>query len=377
MKHSFGGAAIVGCAMMAGSVHAQTTVTLYGIADANVRADHTSIGTLKSVGSGGEQQSRWGLRGSEDLGGGLKAIFNFEQGIDLGDNSDPQGNVTRTTPSSPVSSTGSRTFGRRAIVGLSDATWGEVRFGRDMTPYYLTWTAADPWGGGTVSSGYDYAIGNVSRFDNAIGYTSPTLAGFKGSVLLRTGEATATTAAAGGPLDGGDALSASLTYANGPVFAGASYLAVRPSAAASLRITRSGNLVATYDLGVVKLHALGFYTNAFNSNRYFTYAFGVTVPIHAFKLIAVAARVDNRDAKGVLDAAGQPAHFDDANVFGIGTRYTLSNRTDLYLAAARIVNGGNAAFVLMDNSNTGLYTTANTSPGSNPWSMQFGIQHKF
>src|SRR5580692_9879018 len=78
---------------LAGGAQAQTSVTLYGIGDGNLRFDHTNIGTLKSVGSGGESGSRWGLRGSEDLGGGLKANFIFEQGFDLGDNSVPQNGV--------------------------------------------------------------------------------------------------------------------------------------------------------------------------------------------------------------------------------------------------------------------------------------------
>src|SRR6201989_3008251 len=88
-------------ALSATGAYAQTTVTLYGIADGNVRFDHTAIGTLKSLGSGGEAASGWGLRGTEDLGGGLKAIFNFEQDLDIGDNSAPQGNITPTTPTSP------------------------------------------------------------------------------------------------------------------------------------------------------------------------------------------------------------------------------------------------------------------------------------
>ncbi len=71
---------------------AQTSVVLYGIADGDLRLDHTGIGTLKSIGSGASSGSRWGLRGTEDLGGGLKASFNLEQGFDLSDNSVTQGN---------------------------------------------------------------------------------------------------------------------------------------------------------------------------------------------------------------------------------------------------------------------------------------------
>ena len=117
--------------LVAGAAQAQTTVTLYGIADGDLRVDHTAIGTLKSLGSGGEASSRWGLRGTEDLGNGMKAVFNVEQDFDLSDKSAPQGNIAPTTPTSPTSSTGSRLFGRRAIVGLNVATFGEVRVGRE------------------------------------------------------------------------------------------------------------------------------------------------------------------------------------------------------------------------------------------------------
>ena len=91
MKKLVMAAAVLGA--FAGTAQAQTSVTLYGIADGDLRLDHTNIGTLKSVGSGGESGSRWGIRGSEDLGGGLKANFIFEQGIDITDNSVPQGNI--------------------------------------------------------------------------------------------------------------------------------------------------------------------------------------------------------------------------------------------------------------------------------------------
>ena len=133
--------------MFAGAAHAQTAVTLYGIADGDFRVDHTSIGTLKSVGSGGESGTRWGLRGTEDLGDGLKATFNFEQGFDLSDNSVTQGNITPTTPTSPTSSTGSRLFSRTATVGLNSTAFGEGRFGRAYTPFYVLWTSIDPMGG--------------------------------------------------------------------------------------------------------------------------------------------------------------------------------------------------------------------------------------
>jgi predicted porin len=131
MKKLVMAAAVLGA--FAGTAQAQTSVTLYGIADGDVRFDHTNLGTLKSLDSGGESGSRWGIRGTEDLGGGLKANFIFEQGFDLSDNSVAQGSVGggasagfggsstqnhgNGTPGNTVGS--SRLFGRISTVGLS------------------------------------------------------------------------------------------------------------------------------------------------------------------------------------------------------------------------------------------------------------------
>src|ERR1700755_2713127 len=137
MKKLVMAAAVIGA--FAGAAQAQTSVTLYGIADGDLRFDHTNLGTLKSIGSGGESGSRWGIRGTEDLGGGLKANFIFEQGFQLDDNSVAQGGVgggasagfggTSTAPHNGVNGS-SRLFSRIATVGLSSDSWGEIRFGR-------------------------------------------------------------------------------------------------------------------------------------------------------------------------------------------------------------------------------------------------------
>ena len=64
-------------------------------------------------------------------------------------------------------------------------------------------------------------------------------------------------------------------------------------------------------------------------------------------------------------------------MFGVGATYAFSKRTDLYLAASRIVNGAAVAFVIGDMSDDGLYTSRNVPAGFNPWSAQVGIRHKF
>ena len=349
---------------------AQTTVTLYGIADGDVRVDHTALGNLKSVGSGGEASSRWGLRGTEDLGNGVEAVFNFEQDFDITDNSAPQGNIGGTTPTSPTSSTGSRLFGRRAIVGINIATVGEVRIGREYTPLYQTWATADPFAAGTVGRGTNYAIGSVTRFDNTVNYESPSVYGFQVKAQYRPGESTTDSVAAGAVKNGGNGGGASLTYAQGPIYAGVGYLDTHN--ALDNNTTRAATAAVVYDLSFLKLHGLYFYTKNGTTTKAQAYSFGVTVPIQAFKLIGVAARIDNK-----YDTNGNPMQFNDANFFGLGTTYAFSKRTDVYLVGSKFVNQNGAQFLIGDNSNNGLFNTTNVPAGFNPWSAQIGVRHLF
>ena len=95
-------AALIGIAF-AGVAQAQTAsasnnVVLYGIVDGGLRWDRTNVGTLSSVSGGGASGSRFGVRGTEDLGRGLKANFVLEQGLDISDGTVPQGDATGLTP---------------------------------------------------------------------------------------------------------------------------------------------------------------------------------------------------------------------------------------------------------------------------------------
>ncbi len=366
-------AASVG-ALFASVAQAQTSVTLYGIADGDIRVDHTSIGTLKSVGSGGESGSRWGIRGTEDLGGGLRAMFIFEQGIDLSDNSSPQGNVGGTTPNSPVSSSGSRLFSRTAVVGIGSAAAGELRVGRAYTPLYVAWSAIDPMGGGLVGQAQNYAVGNVTRFDNGIYYDTPKFYGFQVTAAYRLGESSTNSVASGSTKNGGNAGNAVLTYAAGPVLASYSFLSTKN--ALDNNTTRSQFAGAVYDLKVVKLHGLFFDTKNDTNTRLRSYGLGVTVPIQSFNLFAQVARIDNRYSQNNSTLSG-----DDAIFFGLGANYSFSKRTDIYTSWGKFKNKNNAVNVLTDASNAGLFTTtgalANITPGFDPYSAQIGIRHKF
>lgn len=133
-------------ASFAVAAHAQSSVTLYGVLDAglsyqsNVNAGTNQAPDGKSLwraGSVGVQQSYWGLRGSEDLGGGLKAIFTLESGFNLGN-----GGFANNGKNSVM-------FNRQAFVGLSSG-YGTVTLGRqyDAAQDYLApLTATGTWGG--------------------------------------------------------------------------------------------------------------------------------------------------------------------------------------------------------------------------------------
>ncbi len=100
----------------AGAAHAQNSVTLYGLIDAGITYTNNQSGSKNVQATSGQVNgSRWGLRGSEDLGGGLKAIFTLENGFNIDTGKFGQNGAE---------------FGRQAFVGLSSNQYGAVTLGR-------------------------------------------------------------------------------------------------------------------------------------------------------------------------------------------------------------------------------------------------------
>ena len=436
MKKLVMAAAVLGA--FAGTAQAQTSVTLYGIADGDLRFDHTNIGTLKSVDSGGESGSRWGIRGSEDLGGGMKANFIFEQGIDITDNSVPQGSIGGGasggfggSSTQPHSSSGSRFFGRTSTVGLSGA-FGEVRFGRGYNPIFLVQATADPFGAGFVGQVSNLYVNNFIRNDNAVYYDTPRFAGVQLSGVYQFGEsATNSTAlaATGQAKRGNDRYGAGITYANGPIYAGAGYEQIKSNL--DLYRARTFDVAGTYDFGFMKLHAIYWRTKNDNPNnvagiynpvtgavvgpafgstvslKSHTISGGVTVPFGAWTFLGQYSYLKDTSHSNVFNTdLGSPT----AKNIGLGARYSLSKRTIFYVGFSRInlKNGsaGNAYqntagqnfLGIADASNSGLYNVGNlygsqagltgnaarvaasgvaVNQNVNPYSYQFGIRHSF
>lgn len=169
MKRTFASlAALTAMASVSGIAHAQSTVTLYGLIDEGLDYTNNVGGHHQFVMSSGDAQgSRWGMRGSEDLGGGLKAIFTLESGLNVNNGKlGQEGQI----------------FGRQAYVGLSSAPVGAVTFGRQydsLVEYLAGLTVNGNWGGGVFAHPYDNDnTSNTFRLNNAVQYNSAVFGGF-------------------------------------------------------------------------------------------------------------------------------------------------------------------------------------------------------
>ncbi|MFM0053745.1 porin [Caballeronia grimmiae] len=211
MKKTLMVAALSG--VFATAAHAQSSVTLYGLIDAGITYTNNNMTTFGGPGhsnwkatSGSVNGSRWGLRGSEDLGGGLKAIFTLENGFNIMNGTNNQGG---------------REFGRQAFVGLSSNQFGAVTLGRQydsvvdfIGPLALTGTQ---YGGTQFAHPFDNDnLDNTFRVDNSVKYTSANYAGFKfGAMYGFSNQA--------GGFANNRAYSAGLSYNYGPLNVAGAY----------------------------------------------------------------------------------------------------------------------------------------------------------
>ena len=160
---------------LAGLAHAQSSVNLYGLIDGGLTYTNNQItGTGGGhsnwqMTSGSAQSSRWGLRGAEDLGAGLKAVFKLESGFNLNNGQYSSSN---------------RIFNRQAYVGLSSRDYGSLTLGRQtdgmvdfVAPLSLTGTE---FGGTPFAHPFDIDNLNDSfQINNSVKYMSPEFAGVR------------------------------------------------------------------------------------------------------------------------------------------------------------------------------------------------------
>jgi len=251
MKKSLLAVALLGA--FAGVAHAQTAVQIYGTVDAGVtkRTDQT-------LAIGKRANNTLGFKGTEDLGNGLKALFQLEIRYepDTGTIEQGAGGIQR-----PL-------FQGQSRVGLQ-GDFGMIRLGRGLTAFQETSTAFEPWHGLPTPAGFQtdlqvagytsdplgYPGNSTNRFSNAIFYNSPEVAGFQLNTTIGMKEALGGpyigkgTAAAPQYVTGKEAstlpYSVTATYKNGP---GALYIANERNAVESRLWSIGASVMTTPDL---------------------------------------------------------------------------------------------------------------------------------
>ncbi|WP_394791094.1 porin [Rhodoferax sp.] len=307
-----------------GAAMAQSSVTLYGIVDVNLQSAKSDGLRQTKVDSGGVSGSRFGLKGTEDLGGGLKALFVLENGFNADNGSN------RTAGS---------IFDREAYVGFSGG-FGEVRIGNSNTAYDDVSISTDPVFDSILSpANLIWAQSYNSRPGNTIYYTSPSFAGFTVTGSYSLGEnKTATTSAKG-------VAAANVQYTGGPVFFSVAYqesqkadAAYNTALATYTATPTTANLAAvnaaaspshkdtlvqgSYDFGVAKLLAAYNRNVAADDTKSNQYQIGVDVPVGA-ALVVSGGFAYSKDKLNGVDG-------DKRTAVGIGASYSLSKRTSIY-----------------------------------------------
>lgn len=351
-----------------GAAMAQSTFTLYGVADANLEnvkggsgataaaanAPKTSVTRLSS---GGWNGSRWGLRGSEDLGNGLKAVFTLESGFAIDDGTSAQGG---------------RLFGRQAFVGL-EGDFGSARLGRQYSPIGNVADLVGTKNYDVLSVAKTKAASDVYRSDNAINYKSPSFAGFtaEGQYSFNFNGAEVPGAKVGRQfgLNG--------IYTNGPITAGVGFVQIQDVAAAVAGDQKRNEVlfVGGYDFGMAKVMAYHSQTElgaAATKAAEKMKIFGVSAafPFGAFTVTPGFALA--KDTTGVAERVNNVATAkDDAKIFTLQGIYDLSKRTAVYSNLTMVDNSAGA--------NVGFSTASGNVPNLDQKStgLQVGVRHRF
>lgn len=315
---------------ISGAAFAQSSVTLYGVVDLGLQSSKATIGTATykqtAMANGVQSGGRIGFKGTEDLGGGLKANFVVENGI---------------TPDESTTAFG--TSNRQSFVNL-EGGFGTVALGRQYTLHHSNQGAGDVVGNISLA-GYLGGMDSLVRQSNAVTYTSPSFSGVTVAAQMGFGE-TITSATTTEKANEQTALS--VAYAAGPLTAGLAYETVKngkvtnmsflgqyvdgsgavPAAGASASSydkRKAMNISATYDLGMAKI---GFVNN--NTK----WEAGADTTKWAANTLSVAAPFGAVTAFGSFGAgkfkANDGSTITKASAYQLGASYAMSKRTNVY-----------------------------------------------
>ncbi len=356
MKKSMLALAVLGS--FASVAAAQSSVTLFGVVDLSLLSVKNSSGSQKLMRNDSYNSNRLGFRGTEDLGGGLKANFWLEAGMenDVGNAGGLAANPQ------PAVSGGTKFFGRRSYVSLEGA-FGEVRLGREYTPQFWNTTIFDAFGTNGPGSlfnvsngltGLGTGAGTFVRADNMIVYGLPTnLGGLYGQVGVSAGENSTTTNSYN------KHSSFRVGYAAGPINVSVAAGTTKVGGGATFKMANVG---LSYNMGFAKFSGLINTTKASATGRKETLThLGMNMPLGQSEIRAGITRSDN---------SGTGFTTVDATQLAVGYVYNLSKRTALYTDFSRISNKAGANFTV---SRTG----APNALGASSRGIDFGVRHAF
>jgi predicted porin len=343
------------CALsFSGAASAQSSITLYGIVDAGIEyVNHASPdGGATRLVSGAKNTSRWGLRGVEELGGGLKAVFQLESGINIVDGRLDDGPDAL--------------FGRRATVGL-ESRFGRLTMGRMYTTTYDYLLPFDPMG---YAQNYSWATSSTAtggrkdamftRASNAVRYDGE-FGGVKLGGMFAFGNVA-------GDFNASSKYAAAAGYGSGPFAVVATFDRQRGarnsvSPADTTDYIQGIHAGISYDFGAAKAMAgyrnyrRTFTTGAATLQSDIAWLGGSYAFTPSFTLIGA---VYHQNIKGGSDA--------DPTLVSLRAQYALSKRTTLYLS------GG---YAMADNDQNVSVSRDMIGVADTQVGVTAGLQHRF
>ncbi len=350
-------------AMVAGTAQAQSSVTVYGIIDtgynsvetttsAGVKTDTTQVRT-----NGEASTSRFGLRGTEDLGGGVKANFVIESNI---------GNTNANNTAS-FTNLGDRAF----WAGLEDAKLGQLRLGLQDSTVRSNWLAHDQLAAanvvgnlahnqagpanGSASTATNLAAGSHSALNTAVNYLSPRINGVQLTLGVTQSEVDASNA---NKVKTGSGSQVGLSYVAGKFSAGVAYVesttasnavayvaantsddstantAGTEDIAAARTKNKETSAAASYDLGVAKVAYIYNKRDSQNSLATTDWATNIDRTSHSFSAsVPVGAKTVLRAGYGFGELRQGATSNYNADIKGMqaAVNYNLSKRTTAYV----------------------------------------------
>lgn len=277
---------------------AQSSVTFYGRMDASVGSTKLNGTSTSQLYSGNLTSSRWGIRGSEDLGGGLKAMFQLEAAIDA--------DVGATTP-----------FSRQSWVGLGGG-FGTARFGKADSIYKDIYDLGN-WYNIAADSEFNSAkeayraglAAYVARPTNQIRYDTPNFGGFSAGLTYAMDEKVAGTPRI---------VALGARYRSGPLDIGIAHQDENQPLAINDR--KHSTFSGTYDFGAARVSAQYQNVRAGDHRKDNEYSLGLNIPIGRFELSAGYAHSKARNPTGGVAGKG--------SALSLAVTYALSKRTRLY-----------------------------------------------